>query len=99
MRVAEKAAFKNLSQILNKVHRIVPAIVMGMPLVMVLPMPTMTVALPVLLSIDLSIALLLLTVYALQPINFSVSPSLLPYARLSNRQSDSRRAHVSRPGV
>ncbi|HYK88147.1 MAG TPA: flagellar biosynthesis protein FlhA [Acidobacteriota bacterium] len=77
MSVAEKAAISNLPQILSKVHLVVPVAVMGILLVMVLPMPTMIMDLLISMNITLSIIVLLVSMYILQPVNFSVFPSLL----------------------
>ncbi len=72
-----QAALPNLSQIFRKVHLIVPMAVVGMLLVMVLPMPTMAMDLLISLNITVSIIVLLVSMYILQPVNFSVFPSLL----------------------
>ncbi len=77
MSVAERAALPNLSQILSKVHLIVPIAVMGILVVMVLPMPTMALDLLISLNFTISIVVLLVSMYILQPVNFSVFPSLL----------------------
>jgi flagellar biosynthesis protein FlhA len=77
MSVAERAAIPNLSQVLSKVHLIVPIAVMGILFVMVLPMPTMALDLLISLNITISIIVLLVSMYILQPVNFSVFPSLL----------------------
>ncbi len=77
MSVAERAAIPNLPQILGKVHLVVPVAVMGILLVMVLPMPTMIMDLLISMNITLSIIVLLVSMYILQPVNFSVFPSLL----------------------
>jgi flagellar biosynthesis protein FlhA len=50
---------------------------MGILLVMVLPMPTMIMDLLISLNITLSIIVLLVSMYILQPVHFSVFPSLL----------------------
>ena len=50
---------------------------MGILLVMVLPMPTMMMDLLISLNITLSIVILLVSMYILQPVHFSVFPSLL----------------------
>jgi flagellar biosynthesis protein FlhA len=77
MSVADKAAIQNLPQILSKVHLVVPVAVMGILLVMVLPMPTVIMDLLISMNITLSIIVLLVSMYILQPVNFSVFPSLL----------------------
>jgi flagellar biosynthesis protein FlhA len=77
MSVAEKAAISSLPQILSKVHLIVPVAVMGILLVMVLPMPTIIMDLLISTNITISIIVLLVSMYILQPVNFSVFPSLL----------------------
>jgi len=50
---------------------------MGILLVMVLPMPTMIMDLLISLNITLSIVIMLVSMYILQPVHFSVFPSLL----------------------
>ena len=77
MSVAEKPALANLSNIFGKLHLIIPIGVMGILLVMVLPMPTMIMDLLISLNITLSIIILLVSMYILQPVHFSVFPSLL----------------------
>ena len=77
MSVAEKSALPNLSSILGKLHLAIPVGVMGILLVMVLPMPTMIMDLLISLNITLSIVIMLVSMYILQPVHFSVFPSLL----------------------
>jgi flagellar biosynthesis protein FlhA len=77
MSVAEKTAIPNLSSILGKLHFAIPVGVMGILLVMVLPMPTMIMDLLISLNITLSIIVMLVSMYILQPVHFSVFPSLL----------------------
>ncbi len=77
MSVAEKAAISNLSNLLGKLHLIIPVGVMGILIVMVLPMPTMVMDLLISLNITLSIIVMLVSMYILQPVHFSVFPSLL----------------------
>ncbi len=76
MSVAESAT-PDPAQILGKVHLIIPVAVMGILVVMVLPMPTMVMDLLISLNITLSIIILLVSMYILQPVHFSVFPSLL----------------------
>jgi len=77
MSVAEKAAIPNLSNLLGKLHLMIPVGVMGILIVMVLPMPTMVMDLLISLNITLSIIVMLVSMYILQPVHFSVFPSLL----------------------
>ena len=77
MSVAERAAIPNLSNLLGKLHLIIPVGVMGILIVMVLPMPTMVMDLLISLNITLSIIVMLVSMYILQPVHFSVFPSLL----------------------
>ncbi len=77
MNVAEKTVVPEFSRILGRVHLVVPTAVMGILLVMVLPMPTIVLDLLISLNITLSIIVLLVSMYILQPVNFSVFPSLL----------------------
>ncbi len=77
MSVAEKSALPNLSGILGRLHLTIPIGVMGILLVMVLPMPTMIMDLLISLNVTLSILIMLVSMYILQPVHFSVFPSLL----------------------
>ncbi|MGD0100473.1 MAG: flagellar biosynthesis protein FlhA, partial [Acidobacteriota bacterium] len=77
MSVAERAAIPNLSNLLGKLHLMIPVGVMGILIVMVLPMPTMVMDLLISLNITLSIIVMLVSMYILQPVHFSVFPSLL----------------------
>ncbi len=77
MSVAEKTAIPDLSNILGKLHLIIPVGVMGILIIMVLPMPTMAMDLLISLNITLSIIVMLVSMYILQPVHFSVFPSLL----------------------
>jgi len=77
MSVAERTAIPNLSNTLGRLHLIIPAGVMGILIVMVLPMPTMVMDLLISLNIMLSIIVMLVSMYILRPVHFSVFPSLL----------------------
>jgi flagellar biosynthesis protein FlhA len=77
MSVAEKSALPDLSNILGNLHLTIPIGVMGILLVMVLPMPTMVMDLLISLNITLSILIMLVSMYIMQPVHFSVFPSLL----------------------
>jgi flagellar biosynthesis protein FlhA len=77
MSVAEKSAFSNLSNIFSRLHLVIPIGVMGMLVVMVLPMPAMIMDLLISINITLSIIIMLVSMYILQPVHFSVFPSLL----------------------
>ena len=77
MSVAEKTAIPDLSNIFGKLHLVIPAGVMGILIVMVLPMPTMVMDLLISVNITLSIIVMLVSMYILQPVHFSVFPSLL----------------------
>jgi flagellar biosynthesis protein FlhA len=77
MSVAETSALANLSNIFGKLHLVIPVGVMGILLVMVLPMPTIIMDLLISLNVTLSIIIMLVSMYILQPVNFSVFPSLL----------------------
>jgi len=77
MSVAEETAIPNLSNALGKLHLVIPIGVMGILIVMVLPMPTMIMDLLISLNITLSIIVMLVSMYILQPVHFSVFPSLL----------------------
>jgi flagellar biosynthesis protein FlhA len=77
MSVAEKSALTSISGILGKFHLVIPVGVMGILLVMILPMPSMIMDLLISLNITLSIIIMLVSMYILQPVHFSVFPSLL----------------------
>jgi flagellar biosynthesis protein FlhA len=77
MSVAAKSALPNLSNILGRLHLTIPIGVMGILLVMVLPMPTMVMDLLISLNITLSILIMLVSMYIMQPVHFSAFPSLL----------------------
>ncbi len=77
MSIAEKSALPSLSNILSRLHLVIPVGVMGILIVMVLPMPTMVMDLLISLNITLSIIIMLVSMYILQPVHFSVFPSLL----------------------
>jgi flagellar biosynthesis protein FlhA len=77
MSVAEQTAIPNFSNILEKFHLIIPVGVVGILIIMVLPMPTMIMDLLISLNITISIIVMLVSMYILQPVNFSVFPSLL----------------------
>ncbi len=77
MSVAEDTAIPNLSNILGKLHLVIPVGVMGILIVMVLPMPTIVMDLLISLNFTLSIIVMLVSMYILQPVHFSVFPSLL----------------------
>jgi flagellar biosynthesis protein FlhA len=77
MKVTETSALSTLSNIFGRIHLVLPIGVMGILLVMVLPMPTMIMDLLISLNIMLSIIIMLVSMYILQPVHFSVFPSLL----------------------
>jgi flagellar biosynthesis protein FlhA len=77
MSVAEETAISNFSNILGKLHLVIPVGVMGILIVMVLPMPTIVMDLLISLNFTLSIIIMLVSMYILQPVHFSVFPSLL----------------------
>jgi flagellar biosynthesis protein FlhA len=74
---AARAARNDVLQAVGRVHLVVPVAVVCILLVMVLPMPTLAMDLLISLNITLSILILLVSMYILQPVNFSVFPSLL----------------------
>ena len=77
MNVAEKSLLPGYARISGKVHLIIPLSVMGLLLVMMLPMPPLFLDVLISLNITLSIIILLVSMYILQPVSFSVFPSLL----------------------
>jgi flagellar biosynthesis protein FlhA len=66
-----------LANALGRYHLVIPIGVMGILVVMVLPMPTIIMDLLISLNVTLSIVILMVSMYILQPVNFSVFPSLL----------------------
>src|SRR5512136_727522 len=77
MSVAEETAIPNLSNTLGKLHLVIPIGVMGILIVMVVPMPTILLDILISLNITVSIIIVMVSMYILQPVNFSVFPSLL----------------------
>jgi flagellar biosynthesis protein FlhA len=77
MSFADRPAMTNPSSILGRLPLAIPIGVMGILLVMVMPMPTMIMDLLISLNITLSIVIMLVSMYILQPVHFSVFPSLL----------------------
>ncbi len=73
MSAAERALLPKI----DKSHMIIPVGVMGIVLIMVLPLPTPLLDLLISLNFTTSIVVLLVSMYILQPIHFSVFPSLL----------------------
>lgn len=68
---------QGIPQILSKAHLVMPVSIMGIILLMILPVPRMLMDILISLNITLSIIILLVSMYILQPVNFSVFPSLL----------------------
>lgn len=62
---------------MGKIHLVIPVAVMGILLMMILPVPRMLLDVLISLNITMSIIILLVSMYILQPVNFSVFPSLL----------------------
>jgi flagellar biosynthesis protein FlhA len=77
MNVAQKSSLSNVSEVLGRFHLIIPIGVMGILLVMVLPMPAVIMDLLISMNIMLSIIIMLVSMYILKPVQFSVFPSLL----------------------
>src|SRR5512136_2004222 len=77
MGVADRAVLPSLTRLFGKIHLVVPTAVMGILLVMVLPLPTIILDLLISVNITASIIILLVSMYILQPVHFSVFPSLL----------------------
>jgi flagellar biosynthesis protein FlhA len=72
--IAQKQGMPNL---LGKIHLIIPASVMGILLMMIMPVPRTLLDILISLNITLSIIIMMVSMYILQPVNFSVFPSLL----------------------
>ena len=97
MSVAEKSAFPNSANTFSNLHSVIPLRVMGILIVMVLPMSTMTMNLLISLNAALSIIVTLVSMHILQPVQFSVSPSLLLFTTRFHRTVESaisKRDHV-----
>ncbi|HSW39788.1 MAG TPA: FHIPEP family type III secretion protein, partial [Acidobacteriota bacterium] len=77
MSVAAKSTFSDFSGIFSKIHILIPIGVMGILIVMVLPIPTIILDLLISVNITVSILVILVSMYVLQPVHFSVFPSLL----------------------
>ena len=68
---------QDIPQLLGKVHLVIPISVMGILLLMILPVPRLLLDMLISLNITVSIIVVLVSMYILQPVNFSVFPSLL----------------------
>ena len=66
-----------ISGLLGGTHMIIPIGVMSLLLVMIIPLPTFLVDVLITMNITLAIVVVLVSMYILQPVNFSVFPSLL----------------------
>jgi flagellar biosynthesis protein FlhA len=82
MRVAEETAISTLSNIRGKLCWNIPVGVMGILMVMVLPEGTTILDLRTGLNTTLSGIIRLVSMYILQPVHFSVFPSLLLFFAL-----------------
>ena len=76
MSEAEETAIPNLSHILSKLRLTIAVGAMGILIVMVLRVPTMAPDLLIGLNVTFSIIIMLASMHILQPVHFSVSPSL-----------------------
>jgi flagellar biosynthesis protein FlhA len=72
--IAQKQGF---AQVLGKGHMVIPLSVMGILLMMTMPVPRMLLDILISLNITVSIIIVMVSMYILQPVNFSVFPSLL----------------------
>jgi flagellar biosynthesis protein FlhA len=68
---------QGIPQVVGKVHLVIPVAVMGILLMMTMPVPRTLLDILISLNITMSIIILLVSMYILQPVNFSVFPSLL----------------------
>ena len=68
---------QGIPQVLGKVHLVIPIAVMGILLMMIMPVPRTLLDILISLNITVSIIIVLVSMYILQPVNFSVFPSLL----------------------
>ena len=68
---------QGIPQVVGKVHLVIPVAVMGILLMMTMPVPPMLLDILISLNITVSIIIVLVSMYILQPVNFSVFPSLL----------------------
>jgi flagellar biosynthesis protein FlhA len=77
MQLTSAAQNQAIPQIFEKAHLVIPVAVMCILLMMILPVPSILLDLLISLNITLSIIIVLVSMYILQPVNFSVFPSLL----------------------
>jgi flagellar biosynthesis protein FlhA len=75
--VTSIAQKQGVQQVMGKAHLAIPISVMCILLMMTLPLPSILLDLLISLNITLSIIIVLVSMYILQPVNFSVFPSLL----------------------
>ncbi len=72
--IAQKQGFQ---QLLGKGHLVIPLSVMGILLMMTMPVPRVLLDVLISLNLTISIIIVMVSMYILQPVNFSVFPSLL----------------------
>ncbi len=72
--IAQRQGFQ---QLLGKGHLVIPLSVMGILLMMTMPVPRVVLDVLISLNITISIIIVMVSMYILQPVNFSVFPSLL----------------------
>jgi flagellar biosynthesis protein FlhA len=68
---------QGMPQVMGKVHLVIPVAVMVILLMMTMPVPWYLLDILISLNITISIIIVLVSMYILQPVNFSVFPSLL----------------------
>src|SRR3954463_13887508 len=73
----------NLNRLLRNTDLFLALGLLGTLIVMILPMPPMLMDLLLVLSLTMSIAILLVAVYASRPLDFSVFPTLLLFSTLA----------------
>lgn len=68
---------QGMAPILNKMHLVIPLSVMGILLMMTMPVPRLLLDFLISLNITLSIIIVMVSMYILQPVHFSAFPSIL----------------------
>ncbi len=68
---------EGMPQILSKMHLVIPLAVMCILLMMILPVPRLLLDFLISLNITISIIIVMVSMYILQPVHFSVFPSVL----------------------
>lgn len=68
---------QGMPQLLSKLHLVIPLSVMGILLLMTMPVPRLMLDFLISLNITISIIIVMVSMYILQPVHFSAFPSVL----------------------